>query len=87
MRAAASDSIIPLAKALSEPQLVSVTLGMTGDRATGLLYRDGRVCVEWTLSDEERTRIIRGENVRLWMWTDRRAAPALHMEVTSEQKP
>ncbi len=87
MRAAASDSIIPLASARTEPQLVSVKLGMTGQDAIGLMYRDGRVCVEWTLSDDERERILRGENVRLWMWTDRRAAPALHMEVTSEQKP
>lgn len=88
MRAASTASIVPLAQARSEPRLASVKLGMgKGEAAVGLMYLDGRVCVEWTMSDDERERIMRGENVRLWMWTDRREAPAIHMEVTSEQKP
>lgn len=33
-----------------------------------LVYQDGRVLLEWQLTDEERDRIARGENFRLWIW-------------------
>lgn len=86
MTTAPSDSIIPLAKNTDEPRLASVPL-KGGGHAMGLLYLDGRVAVEWRPTDDERLRILQGESIRLWLWTDRRAAPAIHMEVTSEQKP
>lgn len=33
-----------------------------------LVYADGRTLVEFSLSEEERARLIRGENIRLWIW-------------------
>jgi hypothetical protein len=33
-----------------------------------LVYRDGKVLIVWALTEEERTRLIRGEHLRLWVW-------------------
>lgn len=33
-----------------------------------LCWQDGKVLTEWVLSEEERQRLIRGENLRLWIW-------------------
>jgi hypothetical protein len=33
-----------------------------------LVFPDGKVLTEWSLSEEERAAIARGENLRLWVW-------------------
>jgi hypothetical protein len=33
-----------------------------------LVFPDGSVLTEWTFTEEERTLIARGENLRLWIW-------------------
>lgn len=33
-----------------------------------LLYPDGKILIEWSLTEAERTRIARGENLRHWIW-------------------
>jgi hypothetical protein len=33
-----------------------------------LTFPDGRVLTEWSFSEEERAAIVRGENLRLWIW-------------------
>lgn len=33
-----------------------------------LVYADGRVLTEWTLSEAERARLVAGEAIRLWIW-------------------
>lgn len=33
-----------------------------------LVYQDGRVLTEWKLSEEERSRLVTGEAIRLWIW-------------------
>ena len=51
----------PTAVAFGEGQPEYITL-------PALVYRDGRVLLEWRFTDEERARIARGENFRLWIW-------------------
>lgn len=52
-----------------------------------VVYPDGTVLTEWRLTDEERTRIARGENLRLWIWTGHRPLQPVQLEVTSEERP
>ena len=49
-----------------------------------LLYQDGKVCTEWAFSEEERQRIARGENLRLWIWTFGSLLQPVGLEVTDE---
>ncbi len=56
-----------------------------------LIYEDGMVLTEWELTESERTALIRGERIRLWVMCGRdpekrlRFAP-VRLEVTSEHK-
>lgn len=52
-----------------------------------LVFGDGRVMTEWALSEDELTRLLRGERLRLWVWTFGRALQPVALEVTSEDKP
>jgi len=56
-----------------------------GDPLPALIYRDGKVLTEWSLTEEERTRLIRGENVRLWIWTFGHPLQPIALEVTDER--
>jgi hypothetical protein len=49
-----------------------------------LVFPDGKLVTEWTLTEEERTRLIRGENIRLWVWTFGQPLQPVMLEVTSE---
>ena len=51
-----------------------------------LVFQDGKVLTEWTLTDEERSAIWRGENIRLWVWTFGETMQPVALEVTSEEK-
>lgn len=36
-----------------------------------LLFDDEKILTEWTFTEDERARIARGENLRLWVWLGR----------------
>ena len=57
------------------------------DPLPALVYNDGRVLTEWTFTEEERERIIRGENLRLWVWTCGRPFPPVALQITDEDMP
>lgn len=54
------------------------------DELPALLYQNGNVLIEMELSEEERERITRGENIRLWVATHNQPLQPLHLEVTNE---
>lgn len=56
------------------------------DTLPALVYPDGVVLTEWTLSEEERQAIARGENIRLWTWTFHQPFQPVKLEVTSEHR-
>lgn len=49
-----------------------------------LVFRDGKVLTEWELTEDERIRLIRGERLRLWIWTCGERLQPVALEVTSE---
>lgn len=49
-----------------------------------IIYDDGKVCTEWRLTEDERQRIARGENLRLWVWTFGQPLQPVALEVTTE---
>ena len=49
-----------------------------------LVYADGKVMTEWKLTEEERLALIRGENIRLWIWTYGRPLQPIALEVIKE---
>ena len=62
-----------------------------------LVYTDGKVLTEWTLTEAERVAIARGENIRLWIWVYPPRCEVCHtigqprlqpvaLEVTSEDR-
>ena len=54
-----------------------------------LLYRDGSVMMEFSLSEEERYALLRGERIRLWiryLLPRPEGFPPIAIEVTSESK-
>ena len=54
------------------------------DPLPALVYQDGKVLTEWALTEEERTRLIRGERIRLWIWTFNKPLQPIAIEVTDE---
>jgi hypothetical protein len=63
-----------------------------------LVFLDGKIMTEWQPSEEERQRLIRGENIRLWIWVHGQRCPNCHtsqprrmqpvmLEITSEDTP
>ena len=50
-----------------------------------LIFADGKVCTEWTLTEEERTLIAHGENIRLWIWRSDQPLQPVALEVTSPE--
>ena len=46
---------------------------------------DGSVITEWTLTEEERDRIARGENIRLTLLTFNQPLQPIRLEITSEE--
>jgi hypothetical protein len=50
-----------------------------------LIFEDGKILTEWTLTEEERQRLIRGEALRLWVWTFNQPLQPVMLEVTSEE--
>jgi hypothetical protein len=57
------------------------------DPLPALIYTDGRVLTEWSLTEEERGRLIAGERIRLWVWTFNHPLQPLQIEVTDEHRP
>lgn len=51
-----------------------------------LVYNDGKILTEWKLTEDEREAILRGENIRLWIWTFGRPLQPIALEVTSEHR-
>lgn len=51
-----------------------------------LIDRDGIVLTEWQPTEEERARLARGENVRLWIWTFGTPLQPVALEVTDEHQ-
>jgi len=52
-----------------------------------LVFPDGKVCTEWRPTEDERARILAGENIRLWIWTYGRPLQPVALEVTCEEQP
>ena len=50
-----------------------------------LLFDDGRILTEWTFSEEERARVTKGENLRLWIWTFGQRLQPVALQVTDER--
>lgn len=51
-----------------------------------LVYEDGKVLTEWSFTEEERGRIARGENLRLWIWTFGSPLQPVALEITNEHQ-
>lgn len=62
-----------------------------------LAYADGKILTEWRLTEGEREAILRGENIRLWIWiyppvcgacgcVGPRTLQPVQLEVTSEDR-
>lgn len=51
---------------------------------TAFVFSDGTIMSEWILTEDERARILKGENIRLWMHTGGYAPPPVMLEVTTE---
>jgi len=56
------------------------------DPLPALIFMDGKVMTEWKLTEEERGRLIAGENLRLWIWTFGRPLQPIALEVTDEHR-
>lgn len=56
------------------------------DPLPALVYPDGTVLTEWTFTEEERQRIARGENLRLWIWPFGRPLQPVSLEITNEHQ-
>ena len=54
------------------------------DPLPALLYADGKVMTEWSLTEEERLLLVAGERVRLWIWTFGRPLQPVALEITRE---
>lgn len=53
---------------------------------TAILFRNGVVCTEWELSEDERARLITGERVRVWIWNEGQRIQPFSVEVTDEER-
>jgi hypothetical protein len=52
-----------------EPRYIEIAKDQPQYRTLpALVYNDGRVLTEWSLTEDERQRLIRGERIRLWIW-------------------
>lgn len=51
-----------------------------------LMYKDGKVLTEWSLTEDERQRLIRGERIRLWVWTFGLPLQPIALEITDEHR-
>ena len=56
------------------------------DPLPALVFNDGKILTEWTLTEEERSRLIAGENIRLWIWSCGHPLQPVALEVTDEHK-
>lgn len=56
------------------------------DPLPALAYPDGKILTEWEFTDEERQKIARGENLRLWIWTFGKPLQPIALDITSEQQ-
>lgn len=51
-----------------------------------VVFRDGKVLTEWALTEVERAALVRGENIRLWIWACGQPLQPIALEVTSEDR-
>lgn len=51
-----------------------------------LIFQDGTVLTEWSFSEDDRARIARGENLRLWIWTGGHLLQPVAIEITDEHQ-
>ena len=68
-----------------EPRFVEIAKDQPEYRTLpALVYKDGKILTEWSLSESERALIARGENIRLWIWSFGQPLQPVALEVTSE---
>lgn len=51
-----------------------------------IVFDGGKVLTEWRFTEEERLRVSRGENIRLWIWTFGSPLQPVALEVTCPEK-
>ena len=56
------------------------------DPLPAICFPDGKIMTEWSLTEEERSRLISGENIRLWIWSFGQPLQPIALEVTDESK-
>jgi len=52
-----------------------------------LVFPDGKVLTEWSLSEAERLAVAHGENVRLWVWVFPHRCPHCHYVEAGKLQP
>ena len=52
-----------------------------------LVFSDGRILTEWSLTEEERERLIQGERIRLWIWACGQPVQPVALQVTCPEEP
>ena len=52
-----------------------------------LLFLDGKVLIEYDLTEEERVRLIRGERLRLWVHLHGQRCPNCHSSLPRKLQP
>jgi len=51
-----------------------------------LVFEDGKILTEWTLTEAERVRIAAGENIRLWIWTYNRPLQPVALQISGDER-
>jgi hypothetical protein len=74
-QAVGDETVRPVIYAKDQPEYIPLP---------ALIYPDGKILTEWSLSEEERARILRGETIRLWVWTFGQPLQPVALEVTGE---
>ena len=70
-----------------EPRFVEIAKDQPEYRTLpALVYKDGKILTEWSLTEDERARLIRGENLRLWIWSFGQPLQPVALEVTDEHQ-
>jgi hypothetical protein len=62
---------VDLSALAADPEPVFVEIGKHQPEyltLPALVYNDGKTLIEFSLTEEERTRLIKGENIRLWIF-------------------
>jgi hypothetical protein len=49
-----------------------------------ILFKDGKMYTEWKPTEEELKLLLKGEHIRLWVWTFNQPLQPIALEVTNE---